>query len=251
MILTRKQLTFGLIFWFILWDLVRRIAFKDSDLFPSTLSILINMFDLFFISRKIYYHLFSSLTRFFIACAFAIPIGYGLGIIAASNRLARILMQSIVSLTYPLPKVALIPIILILFGTGDFSKIVLIYLGVFYLIYLNVFHRASELLNGSYKDILQVYQVHGKNYWYDFLIKGTYSSFLIGLKMALGYGLTLVVVSEMSLSNSGMGYFIWSAWDSYRMLDMYSGVCIIAIISLFINYFCDKLIGRQQLKTYF
>lgn len=242
----QKSLNVGIVFWLLTWEVTSRLIIKDPDLFPSLTEVVLNMFELFFVNHEIYQHLYASFFRFLVASFFAGLLGYGLAILAGSIWGVRTLMQSLVSLTYSIPKVALIPIMLLFFGTGDLQKIVLIFLGVFFLVYINVYHKTCSIVEGPLSDVIKVYKIKGMNYWFQILVKGSFGSFLVGLKAGLGYGLTLVVVSEISLSNRGLGYFIWSAWDSFRILDMYTGIFIIAILGAIINLTCDFLIRRQS-----
>ncbi|MEQ1722646.1 MAG: hypothetical protein ABL930_05685 [Pseudobdellovibrio sp.] len=240
----RKWSFLGLLPWIIIWEVISHFYIKDPGLFPSFFEVLKNLVQLVFVNQKMGPHLAASSFRFLVAFAIAAPLAYFLAVLAAGQKVIRFLFNPIVTSTYPLPKVALIPLVLLFFGTGDLSKIVLIGLGVFYLIYINTYHGAVFLMQSPMQDVINVYHVKGRHFWYSFLTKGSFKSFLVGAKAGAGYGLTLVVVSEMSLSQSGVGYFIWSAWDSFRILDMYSGIFLIGVLGFIMNYFSDWLIDK-------
>lgn len=234
----------GLIPWLVLWEVISRFIVNDVQLFPSLFSIFTNTFDLLFVTQTMLPHLTASGFRFFTAILIAVPIGFGLALLSASLKPVHIVLNPLIKVSFPIPKVALIPFLLLAFGTGDSSKIALISLGLFYLVYANTFHGAQQLLQGPLSDLIQIYRIRGSNYWVKILARGSVPDFLVGLKTGLNYGLTLVVISEISMTNFGVGAFIWSAWDSFRIIDMYSGLVIIGLCGFFINSLSESLIRR-------
>lgn len=196
-------------------------------------------------NAKIIKHLIGSGERYLIAIVLAVPLAIATAIFVAGSSKAKDLFYPIISLTYPLPKVAILPFLLLVFGIGDSAKIVMIALGIFYLLFINIYVGLTLELKGQLGDIVRTYQIRGVNYWYYFLFQGSYKHFLVGLKAALGYGLTMVVVSEISIAKNGIGFFIWSAWDAFRVVDLYSALFILALIGYFINAACDYLINHR------
>lgn len=240
---------FGIIPWVLAWELISRFVIKDPQLFPGFIEIIGNTWQLLFVNQKLPPHFASSGYRLVIAFLFSAPLAYLLAVLSAGQKQARFFLNPLITATYPLPKVALIPLVLLFFGTGDLSKIILIGLGIFYLIYINTYFGAVFILQSSLQDVIEVYKVRSYHFWYTYLTRGSFKSFLVGVKAGAGYGLTLVVVSEMSLSQSGLGYFIWSAWDSFRILDMYSGIFIIGVIGYLLNLISDILIEKASLNS--
>ena len=78
---------------------------------------------------------------------------------------------------------------------------------------------------------------------------GTLQEILTGLKLALNYGLTLVVVSEISASNNGIGYFIWKSWDQFKIINVYSGVFVLSIIGFALYFTFNSFIEKIRLKS--
>jgi NitT/TauT family transport system permease protein len=186
-----------------------------------------------------------SLLRLIQAIMISLPLGLLFGIFSGTSRLLDQIINPMLAFTYPLPKVAIFPLMLLLFGIGDFSKVMLIAIGIFYLIYINVRSSTQKLLQSPLMDIVSVYEIKGWNYYYHFLLKGIRRDFYIGLKSSLGYGLILVVVSELSVSRNGIGHFIWQSWDQFRVNDMYAGIFILSFIGFLISSFLDYLIEKS------
>lgn len=235
---------FSLLFWAAVWQAVSQYVVRDQATFPLFSSVFMNVTDLF-LQHRIDPHLLGSVRRYALAVLYAAPLAVVMAVLVVGNQKIKDLFYPLISLTYPLPKVAILPFLLLVFGIGDAAKITMISLGVFYLIFINVYVGLSQILMGQLGDIVRSYEIKGVNYWYHFLFKGSLKSFLTGFKAALGYGLTLVVVSEMSMSKDGIGFFIWSSWDSFRILDLYSGLLILSIVGYVINACCDYLIDLR------
>jgi ABC-type nitrate/sulfonate/bicarbonate transport system permease component len=240
------RFTLVVLFWGLLWQITSTLVIKDETLFPSTAAILKNSFSLLFVSSNIIPHLMASFERYSIAFLIAAPAAIVSALLIAGNSTFRWIFYPIINVTYPLPKVALFPFLLLIFGISDSAKIAMIFLGMYFLLFFSMYTGLTRILNGQLGDIVKSYRVSGLNYWYHFMFKGCLQYFYIGLQTALGYGLTLVVVSEISLTKSGLGFFIWSAWDSFRILDLYSGLFILAIIGYFINACCEILISKKS-----
>ncbi|AUO00083.1 ABC transporter permease subunit [Bacteriovorax stolpii] len=227
----------------LLWELLAFKQIVDVQFFPPPHLFIAKMFELL---KGDFFHndLCNSLWRFFLASLISIPLACFLGLEAGASKIADRIINPFLALTYPLPKVAIFPLILLIFGLGDSSKVILIAIGMFYLIYINVRNGTKRILTSPLMDIVHVYKISGWNYYYHFLLKGIFRDFLVGLKAALGYGLLLVVVSEFSVSKNGIGHFIWQAWDQFRIIDMYAGVLILCLLGLCFSYVLDTIIDK-------
>jgi len=250
MILIKKlfKILFAFSFWILIWDIVCYFFVKDLSILPSSLMIAKNTLDLMFRSDMIWLNLWHSSYRFLIAASLSLPIGYCFALLMCRNHLLKWIFEPFIYLTFPLPKVALFPFIILMMGLGDISKIFLIAISIFYLVFISTYQSVKNLLTSSLIDIVKIYEIKGVNFWYYYLIKGTWPSFLTGARAGLGYGVTVVVVSEWTLSNNGIGYFIWSSWEQYRVLDMYTGILFLGLIGYIIQLSLQGLENREENK---
>ena len=242
----KKLLTSCITLFFIVltWELAAQKGLVDIQFYPPPHLFVKKALEL--ISGGFIHDFISSMTRFTIAGIISIPIACLLGIWTGSSKIIDKLINPFMALTYPLPKVAIFPLLLLIFGLGDSSKIILIAIGMFYLIYINVRSSTQRILNSPLMEIVKIYKIEGWNYYYRFLFKGVFRDFLIGLKASIGYGLLLVVVSEFSASRNGIGYFIWQSWDQFRVVDMYAGILILCLLGLLFSYALDLFISKTR-----
>ena len=229
----------------IFWHLLCYLTIVDPAFFPTPLSIFKNTFML--LSRdhlliQVYY----SLKRLIIAFGLSAPLAIVLAMVVAHFKKIDDFINPIVAFTFPLPKVALYPLLLLIFGIDDLSKIALIGVGIFYLIFINLRVGIKSLLNGQANDVVKIYKLDNVNYLWNFLLKGSQLELLTGLKLGLNYGLTLVVVSEFSTSNNGIGYYIWRSWDQFKIINVYSGILVLSLVGFIFYFFFNYLIDRAQ-----
>lgn len=224
----------------VIWDLASRTGWMDTDLFPPITRILARALQLSFDSEFIARDLFGSMRRLFYAGVFVLPIALFLGIWAGAKPWVNASLSPFVNFTLPLPKVAIFPLMLAVFGIGDLGKIVLIGIGLFYPLFINVLHGTLRLSSGDFNDLTKIYYVSGRALWYHVYWRGLTGDILVGLKASLGYGFTLVIVSELSASNNGLGNFIWRSWDAFQILDMYAAVFWLCFLGWLVQSALDR-----------
>jgi ABC-type nitrate/sulfonate/bicarbonate transport system permease component len=235
----------SLILFFVLWHLFSVFKVIDPQFFPSPFLIM-NRLILLLKTNEFRLDITSSLLRLFFGTIISVPLAYFTATITSHSIFFDRIINPLIALTYPLPKVAIMPLLMIIFGIGDTFKIVIISLGMFYLLFINLHSSMIRIKNSRQGEIVKIFNVQGLNYFFHVLFKGSFLDFLLGFKASLGYGLTLVVVSEFSMSKNGIGNFIWKGWDQFRILDMYAAIALLSIIGFFFYMFLDTVIKNKS-----
>lgn len=219
----------------------------DPLYYPAPLSVAMNTLTLL-VHGDLLSNTISSLYRLSIAALVAIPTAIALATITSTVKWFDELFEPIIAFTFPLPKVAIYPLLLLIFGIDQKSKIALIAIGIFYLVFINTRLGMKKLLASQINDIVLVYKLSRWNYFVNYLVKGSQLDILTGIKIALNYALTLVIVSEATVSNNGIGYFIWRSWDQFNILNVYSSVLLLCLIG-YVSYFLfEKYIAHCRRK---
>lgn len=243
--------TISVVLFLLFWELLSRFNFIDQTFFPSPTLILTHTLYLLQ-NGSLLSDTFFSVKRLGIASAFIIPLSVLLAHLSSRFNFFNLIFSPFVYLTYPLPKIALFPLILVLFGIDDVSKIVMISIGMFFPLFIQTRHSMIKLLNSDLYNLVRIYNISGSRFYFNFLLKGILTDFFIGLTNSINYGLTLVVVSETSAAKNGLGHGLWSSWEQFRIEDMYSYIFIISIIGFFFNNGFQKIIfTRKKLNLSF
>lgn len=212
------------------WEIC--VAFKiiDSTLFPAPSSIIVHLFTLFTRDSVFLNHICKSLYRLVLGATIAAPLAIGLAFAIELNSMVALFFRPFIGLLYPLPKLALFPFFMLIFGMGDASKVAMIATGVFFFVLMSSMQGVRRLKTMGYMDIAQVFQIPRFKKFYLVVLRGSLPEIFSGLKMGLGYGLVMVVASEFTVSQSGIGVFIWNSWEQFRILDLYAGLTVISAL---------------------
>lgn len=233
----------SLIVIMVVWHLLVQINVIDKEFFPSPFKIIQHLSTLI-VSNKLLAEAAISGWRLFLGTLISVPLAVIASVLCSQFSLADGALKPIIGFTYPLPKVAIIPLLMLIFGIGDAFKVAVIALGMFYLMFIALSTSLLRFKESTLNNVVKVYQIKGFNYFYHILLKAIFLDFLVGVKLAAGYGLTLVVVSEFSMSRNGIGNFIWKSWDQFNVLDMYSGIFFLGLVGFFIYAALDYIISK-------
>src|SRR4029453_7810079 len=127
-----------------------------------------------------------------------------LGIAMGLNRPIRALIDPLVAATYPVPKSAILPLALLIFGLGEGSKIFMVAIGVFFPVVINAPTGVLEI-NKIYLDVGQNYKASRWNIFWTIALPGALPVIMTGFKLGIGIGLVLIGVAEGVGAKGGRG----------------------------------------------
>lgn len=225
----------------LLWELCARTGVLDTRFFPAPTSIVGQAVDLA-TSGELWGHLSASLQRLLWGSLLggipALLIGIAMGL----YRPIRAALDPLISATYPVPKSAILPLILLIFGLGEASKIVMVALGVFFPVVINTISGVMQI-DKIYLDV-------GKNFrasrWQTFrtvALPGALPSIMAGIKLGIGMGLILIAIAEMVGAKNGIGFMIWDAWQILSVETMYVGLIVISILGFLLTLILNEIEG--------
>lgn len=221
------------------WELAARAALIDTRFFPA-LSTIARTAGQLVESGILLENTLASLQRLFWGFLLGGIPALFLGIAMGLFRPLRAAIEPLIAATYPIPKSAILPLILLVFGLGEASKIVMVAIGVFYPICINSVAGVLEI-NKIYLDV-------GKNFrasrWQTFrtiALPGALPFIMSGVKLGVGMGLILIAIAEMVGAKSGLGYMIWNAWEILAVEAMYVGLIMIAVIGYVFSLLLNEL----------
>ena len=191
-------------------------------------------------------HVYNSLIRLFWGMLIAVVIGFLVGLLMGRNDKWNNILDPIVYLTYPIPKIALLPIIMLLFGLGNQSKIILITLIVVFPVILSVRDGIKGIPSSYYKNL----QVLGASTWQQFKVvtlPAGLASILSALRIALGTAIAILFFTEVYGTQYGLGYFVMDAWGRLDYLDMYSGILVLSAVA-FVLFLLIDVFEHRLLK---
>ncbi len=174
-------------------------------------------------------HLAASLTRILLALLAAVLIGIPVGIAMGLSPTVRGILDPIIELYRPVPPLAYLPLMVIWFGIGETSKILLIYLAILRRWRCRRWRgesaqqvriRAAQSLGASRAQVL----------WF-VILPGALPEILTGLRIGLGVGWSTLVAAELIAATRGLGFMVQSAGEFLATDVVLAGIAVIAIIA--------------------
>ncbi len=209
------------------WEISARIGEVPSYLVAPSV-ILATTWEML-ASGELWQHTRSSLFRALGGYALGGACGVAMGLLAGIARPVERFYDPIVSLTYPVPKIVVLPILIAWLGAGDASKIAIITAAVFYPAFINSLYGA--------KGVNKLYVWSARNMgagplrvFAKVILPAALPQVLAGLRIGLALAFIVMVACEMQNSRNGLGHLIITAEDSLRFDLMYASIIAIAVL---------------------
>ena len=227
------------IFLLILWEALGRVGLLDQRFFPVPTAI-VNTFVRLLNSGELLGHTTITLTRVAIGFALGAIPALALGIVMGLSRYVRAALKPMVGALYPIPKTAIFPLLLVIFGLGEPSKYTFVAIGVFFIVLLNTLAGVLSI-DRVYFNVGKNFGASPRNVFFTIALPGALPLIFAGMRLAWGNALLLIVVAEQLGSRNGLGAFIWNSWQIFSVEAMYVGVVTISIIGYVSFLIFDEL----------
>jgi len=226
----------------LLWEALARFGWIDQRFFPAPSSIAVAFVQLSR-SGELWDNLSASLARlgwgYLLGGVPALLLGLAMGL----YRPVRAIVDPLVAATYPVPKSAILPLVLLVFGLGETSKVVMVALGVFYPMIINTTAGVLEI-DKIYLDVGKNFGAGGWQTFTTIALPGAAPLIMAGVKLGVGMGLILIAIAEMIGAQNGIGYMIWNAWQLMTVDTMFVGLIAIALLGFAFSWLLDEIERR-------
>jgi ABC-type nitrate/sulfonate/bicarbonate transport system permease component len=209
------------------WELRARAGGAPTYLIAPSV-ILATTWDML-VSGELWQHTRASLVRALGGYAIGGACGIALGLLAGIARPVERFYDPIVSLTYPVPKIVVLPILIAWLGAGDASKIAVVTAAVFYPTFINALYGAKGV-NRLYVWSARNMGASPLRVFAKVILPAALPQVLTGLRIGLALAFIVTVAAEMQNSRGGLGHLIITAEDSLRFDLMYAAIIAIALI---------------------
>ncbi len=176
------------------------------------------------------HHFLISAFRIFAATLLAVIPAALLGLSAGRNEKADSIVSPFAYVLYPIPKVALLPLIMLFLGLGNLSKIFLISLIIFFQLYF-VIRDAAKSIDRRYLDSVRSLGANRAELLVHVIVPAVLPSFFTALRVSTGTATAVLFLAETFATVNGLGYLIMDAWARMNYLDMYGAMVSLSLLA--------------------
>ena len=216
-----------------IWWAVTALGLVKPLFVPSPVAIVAKFFDTMqngFTGTPLYVHILISAARVFSAFLLACVIGIPLGLAMGMSPLVRGIFDPPIEFYRPIPPLAYLPLMIIWFGIGETSKVLLIFLSVFAPVALGA---RSGVKSAAIEQIHAAYSF-GASRWKVMryvILPSALPEILTAMRIGIGFGWTTLVAAEMVAATKGIGYMVLSASQFLQTPTVIMGIIVIAAIA--------------------
>lgn len=173
----------------------------------------------------------------------ASAVGTGLGLLIGRSAFAYNLFNPLLELIRPLPKPALLPPLMLFLGIGMVMKMVVVCLAIFFPVLINTVQGVRSV-DPNLVNVGRTLRVGPMRTTARIIAPAALPYIFTGMRVGLGLGLIVVVIAEMLAGTGGLGYLIIDMQRSFKIVDMYAWLLILAVFGFSINYLFVRIERR-------
>ena len=185
-------------------------------------------------------HLSMSLYRITAAVISSLLIGVTIGIISGMHKNIDRFLAPLIYLLYPIPKIAFLPVFMLLFGLGDLSKIILVFVIVIFQIIVTT-RDGVKNIDSKYFASARSLGMNRFDIYKHLVFPAVLPGILTALRITIGTSIAVLFFAENFAVRLGIGYYIMNSWAMVNYLKMYSGIIAVSFLGLALFKLIDFL----------
>ena len=189
-------------------------------------------------------HFLASLLRVLVSIFLAVVIAAPIGLILGQSKRLNQIISPAIYLLYPIPKVVFVPLILLFLGIGDFSKVMIIFLILFFQILVLVRDQAADIRPELIQSVRSLGA--GRRALFRFVfVPATLPAILTAVRQSIGTAVAVLYITELFATQLGLGYYIYIQGSTlFDYPKMYAGILAMSLLGLGLYFSVDWLEHR-------
>jgi NitT/TauT family transport system permease protein len=216
---------------------------KGMALFFTTPSKVAAAFYQLWVSGEIEKHFYVSAIAFLVGLGLSIVVGLPAGLLMGRSQTLEALLDPYVTSMNASPRIVWLPLMILWFGIGIWSKIVIVFAGAVFPLLINTYAGVKNVN----RVLVNVVRSFGASEWQLMrvvVLPNSLPYIIVGLRLAIGRAILGVVVGEFFGSSQGLGYMIASAATNYKVDVVFVGVAIFMALSVILTLAVKQLESR-------
>ena len=219
------------------WQVAVSTRILNPGLFPPPSAIAVSFWS-YLVSGDLFTNTVWTLSRLVVGCLVGGIPGTLFGLAMGMNRWARAYGQPLIALLYPIPKIAILPLLYFIFGTGEWAKYAAVAIGVFFLMAINT-EAGVRQIDSIYIDVARAYRIRPSSLYFRVLLPGALPNIYAGIKLSIGIAIVLAVAAEFQLTRVGLGFAIFNAQQLLDVDRLYAALVAVSLLGFILTYGLD------------
>jgi NitT/TauT family transport system permease protein len=217
-----------------LWEAASRLKLANPVFLPPFTKVMQSLYKLY-LSGELSKHFMISAQRsligFFLGTAVGVPLGMAIGWF----RGFEYFIDPLIQVFRNIPVLALLPVFMLLFGIGEFSKVALIFWGVLWTLMLNTIAGVKDI-DPQLVRAARAMATPGPMLFAKVILPGAMPSIVTGIRISATSSVLVLIAAEMLGASKGLGFAIHYYEGQVRITDMYAMIFVLSLLALAIGY---------------
>ncbi len=227
----------------VLWEAVARGTTILGKYLPPPTAIVLELIRLLGGGDDLWLHLKATLVRLVLAFILAAVPGVALGLLMGLSPLLRALLEPYILALFPLPKIALLPLFMIVSGVNERTWIITASVTAFFQIIVSTLAGVMSL-DHHLLEAAHNFGARGPRLFFKVLLPGALPQIFTGLRLGLGLALVLTIVVEFTATNDGLGQLVWRSWQTLSVSTMFAGFVVVGLLGAAVTRGLERLGDR-------
>lgn len=220
-----------------IWEFLARSGAIDARFWPPPSSLWSTAVDLI-LDGSLLTNVRVSLARILIGFTLGAVPAVLLGLLMGLSWPVRVALMPITAAIYAVPKIAIVPLILLIFGVGEAGKYVIVALSIFFLVLLNTMAGVLAI-DRSFQDVARNFGATPVAMFLTVALPGALPSIFTGLRLGLGFALIVIVGTEFIAAREGIGRFIYDSYQILAISKMFIGLIVTGLMGWLLTLAVD------------
>jgi ABC-type nitrate/sulfonate/bicarbonate transport system permease component len=223
----------------VLWEIGARAGWLDARILPPPTIVAWTIYDMIQ-HDQLLENTGITVARFAAGMVVGTIPGVLLGLTMGLFRWVRVILNPLVAILYPVPRIAMFPLVLILVGLNETSNMIMIAIGPFFTMLITAMGAVMNV-ERIYLDVAKNFGVKPRHLYFTVTLPAVLPALMSGLLVSLGLALLGTVAVEFLVGNEGLGYVIWNSWQVLSLSRSMAGLVMAALLGAICYLLMDWL----------
>lgn len=216
-----------------LWQLAADQNWIDPQIFTPP-SRIVSAADSLAGTGVLWSDLGATLARLLVGYVIGAAVGTVVGLLLGLVRPLRAAFSPLFTALYAVPQIALLPLLLVIFGVGETAKVLTVALVTFFVLQINA-AAAVRAIDPRLLEAGTAYRATGLRSFRHVVLPACLPTIFTGLRVSIALGLVVITATEFVASNNGLGFLVWNSWQLFEPDQMYVGLVAIALVGVILT----------------